>query len=74
VTADQKQIKLKHGRKRFIKLTGGKALHVAQAYQDTVVDQAFQAIFQNYQITLFPCFTFRPKTGMRLPKTGASFG
>jgi len=30
-------------------------------------------IFKNNQITLSPCFTFVPKAGMALPKTGASF-
>jgi len=25
------------------------------------------------KITLFPCFTFMPKTGMGLPKTGVNF-
>ena len=28
-------------------------------------------IFKNDRITLFQCFTFIPKTGMRLPKTGS---
>ena len=30
-------------------------------------------IFQNNQFTLFPYFTFIPKTGMGLPKTGIMF-
>jgi len=30
-------------------------------------------IFENNQITLLPCFTFIPKTGIGLPKIGVSF-
>jgi len=31
-----------------------------------------RGVFKNKQI-IFLCFTFIPKTGMRLPKTGISF-
>jgi len=30
-------------------------------------------IGKNNQITLFPCFTLTPKTGVELPKTGIIF-
>jgi len=30
-------------------------------------------ILKNNQITLSPCFTLIPKTGVELPKTGVSF-
>jgi len=37
---------------------------------DMIVDRF---IFKNTVITLFPCFTFIPLTGLGLPKTEASF-
>jgi len=39
---------------------------------DMVVDTC-RFIFNNNQITLSPCFTFIPKTGVGLPKTGFFF-
>jgi len=30
-------------------------------------------IFKNNQFTLFPCFTFIPKTGVGIPETGINF-
>jgi len=37
---------------------------------DMVIDMF---IFKNNQIALFPCFTFIPKAGVGLPKTGFMF-
>ena len=37
---------------------------------DMIVDRL---IFKNNIITLPSCFTFIPKTGVELPKTGVSF-
>jgi len=42
--------------------------------QDLFIDMIVDwFIFKNNLITLSPCFTFLPKTGIGLPKTGVSF-
>jgi len=40
--------------------------------RDLFIDMVVRFIFKNNQITLFPCFTLTPKTGVRLRKTGVS--
>ena len=42
--------------------------------RDLFIDMVFDRLnFKNNQITLSPCFTFIPKTGVGLPKPGVRF-
>jgi len=42
--------------------------------KDLFIDMVVERfILKNNQITLLPCFTFIPKTGVGLTKTGVSF-
>jgi len=47
-----------------------RALHIRPYFIDVVVDMS---IFENNQMTLFLCFSFRPKAGMGQTKTGGCF-
>jgi len=42
--------------------------------REVLIDMVvYRFIFRNNPITLYPCFTLIPKTGVELPKTGVSF-
>jgi len=58
----------------FLKIPVGITISMESSRRDLFINMVVDRfIFKNNQMTLSPCFTFIPKTGMGLPKSGISF-